>query len=69
MVCPITYGDHNNREVVVCAGFTESAAAHLRVFIAGGGGANKISAASEATGGVTETFNHYPVLTRHDKIV
>ena len=56
-------------DVVVCAGFKESAAAR-RVFIAGGGGgANKMSAAA-AIGGVTGTFNqYYPVLRRHDKII
>jgi len=33
--------------------------------VVGGGGANKMSA---AIGGVTGTFNHYPVLRRHDKL-
>jgi len=33
--------------------------------MAGGGGANKMSA---AIGGVTGTFNSYPVLRRHDKL-
>jgi len=37
---------------------------HLAV--ASGGGANKMSA---AIGGVTETFNHYPDLRRHDEII
>jgi len=37
-----------------------------RQAVVNGGDANKMSA---AIGGVTGTFNHYPVLRRHDKMV
>jgi len=44
-------------ELVVCARRFYELAAARRVFITGGGG------------GVTGTFNHYPVLRRHKKII
>jgi len=41
-------------------------AARRAAVASGGDGGNKMSA---AIGGVTGTFNHYPVLRRHDKII
>jgi len=53
--------------IVVCAGYTETAAAARRVFI---GGAPTIQPwLAAAISGVAGTFNHYPVPRRDDKII
>jgi len=55
-------------KVVVSAGFTESLA-RAAPAVAGDGGANKMTAASAAIGGVNGTLNHHPVQRRHNQII